>query len=229
MVAHLFEHLAPGDVVSYFFCRFDEEESLQAKTVRGCIARQLLQSLPVDKFQKLDHENIHKATLINFLTASLTSENRHFIILDGLDECPEQQTGEIVEFLRDILSCSGSGVKIFGNSRPNPPNWILKHLLVQQYIDLQGAENQRKVASDIERFVDTTLTDYLNGEEPELQLSEPQLVLTIRDVLTGKADGMYVLTASFEGLLLILSGFYGSNFNQRLSAGKIQTVRYCLR
>lgn len=41
VAAYLMEKVSPKDVTAFFFCRFDESESLKAKTIIGSIARQL--------------------------------------------------------------------------------------------------------------------------------------------------------------------------------------------
>ena len=50
MIAHIIKEVSPEHTVSYFMCRYDDIESLKARTIFGSIARQFLSDLPVEDF-----------------------------------------------------------------------------------------------------------------------------------------------------------------------------------
>lgn len=118
----------------------------------------------------------------------LTGERRYFIVLDGLDECEEVQFKEIGNVLRCLLDLPLLQIKLLFTSRTSVMNWVTFALQPKWHIVLDTAENQARVARDIDTFVNASLQERLH--EDELQLGDPTLVLKIRDALTSGAQGM---------------------------------------
>ena len=88
--------------------------------------------------------------------------------------------------------------------------WLPLTFQSELHIRLETAENQAQIGVDICNLIDTTLIEQLTGEDPDLQIRDPALILEIRDVLTQKAQGMYVLSLkSNTTSLLIIVGFCG--------------------
>ena len=191
MVTNLIEKVSPKDVTAYFFCRFDETESLKAKTIVGSIARQLVSDLPATVFGKFNLESTDATSLISALEAMLSDTRQYFIVLDGLDECGEKQIEEVVEIFNGLLLSSHLQIKLFWTSRPNILGWLPGRFLTEQRINLETVENQSRVAHDISIFIVTTLEEWLDGEAPELQINDPSLVETILRCLEKEAQGMY--------------------------------------
>ncbi|KAL8660534.1 MAG: hypothetical protein Q9202_006457 [Teloschistes flavicans] len=176
------------DLVCFHFCRFDDQESLKASTIIGSIARQLVNDLPEDSF----HDFEHRPTTMDFLKNTLDNIRQYFIILDGLDECSESNIREVSETLHSLLSYSHLHIKVFWCSRPNIPQWIRSKLRTQQHVSLETVQSQSQVASDIGRFIDVTLEEWLEGDTPRLQIGDPTLVLMIEDRLKNEAGGMFL-------------------------------------
>lgn len=193
MVAHLTEKLSPKDVTAYFFCRFDEAESLKAKTIIGSIARQFVRDLPATKFRTFNQEGADETSIVSALEAMLSDTRQYFIVLDGLDECGEVQIREVVEILHRLLRSPHLRIKLFWSSRQNVLRCLSGRFLTQQRIDLETVENQSRVAHDIDTFIVVTLTEWLDGEAPELQINDPSLIETILHRLEKEAEGMYEL------------------------------------
>ena len=193
MVAHLIEKLSPKDVTAYFFCRFDEAESLKAKTIIGSIARQFARDLPATKFRTFSQESTEGTSIISALEAMLSHSRQYFVVLDGLDECGEVQIKEVVEICHKLLCSPYLRIKLFWSSRQNVSRWLSRSFLTQQRIDLETVENQSRVAHDINTFIVVTLMEWLDGEAPELQINDPSLIGTILHCLEKEAEGMYEL------------------------------------
>ena len=191
VVAHLIEKVSPKDVTAYFFCRFDDMESLKAKTIIGSIANQLVRDLPATAFRAFDKESIDGTSIISALEAMLSHTRQYFIVLDGLEECEEVQIKEAVEILHGLLLSSHLRIKIFWSSRPNVLGWLSGRLLTQQRINLETVENESRVAHDIGKFVVVTLEEWLDGEAPELQINDPYRIKMILHCLEKEAQGMY--------------------------------------
>ncbi|KAL8726314.1 MAG: hypothetical protein Q9166_006792, partial [cf. Caloplaca sp. 2 TL-2023] len=194
------ESMSPKDVTSFFFCRFDDQESLKASTIIGCIARQLVNDAPEDAFRGFSHET----AIMEFLKITLSDTRQYFIILDGLDECNEVQIQEVSESLDSLLSSPHLHIKIFWCSRPNVVDWLPLKLQSQQHISLESVESQGRIASDIGRFINVTLEDWLEGDSPKLRISDPTLILTIVRCLENGAHGIHLprdLPQTFERIL----------------------------
>ena len=196
MVAHLIDKVSPKDVTAYFFCRFDETESLKAKTIIGSIARQLVSDLPATAFRAFNQESTDGTSITSALEAMLSHTRHYFVVLDGLDECAEVQIKEVVEIFHELLLSSHLCIKIFWSSRPNILGWLPGTFLNQQRISLETVENQSRVTHDINTFIVVTLEEWLDGEAPELQINDPSLIETIQDCLEKEAQGMYEIPRS---------------------------------
>lgn len=183
--------MSPKDITAFFFCRFDDQESLKARTIIGSIAKQLVNYLPADTFRQFDHRNIDGVAIIKFLEATLDRNRRYFIILDGLDECEEAQVKEAAEIFHTLLLLPQLHIKFFWSSRPNAQNWLPGRFLTKQHVDLGTVENQDKIACDIRTFIQITLEQWLDGDTPELQIKDPILTIRIADRLEREAQGMY--------------------------------------
>ena len=228
MTAHLVETLSSENVTCFFFCRFDDEESLKAKTVIGSTVRQLVSNLPANAFLELNHKRTDGDAIINFLESALSCTHQHLIVLDGLDECEEVQIREIADFLYRLLVSPVLRIKLFWSSRPNVPSWLPEKFVAQRHIDSESAENQRKVTYDIHKFIRVTLEELLEGETPELQINDPALVITILDHLEKKAQGMYVILISTNNVQLTLIASYGLSSNSEHYVRRIRTIKYLL-
>ena len=196
MVAHLTEKVSPKDFTAYFFCRFDETESLKAKTIIGSIARQLVSDLPASAFRAFNQKSIDGTSIISALEAILSHSRQYFIVLDGLDECEEVQIMEFVEIFHGLLLSPYLRIILFWSSRPNVLGWLPGRLLTQQRIKLETIENQSRVTRDINTFISVTLEEWLDGEAPELQINDPSLIESILHCLEKEAQGMYGIPIS---------------------------------
>lgn len=192
MTSHIIETVYPQNVTSFFFCRYDDHESLKAKTIIGSIARQLAATLPADSFHGFNFDIIDATAAISFLKSALYQASKYYIVLGGLDECEEVQVKEITETLHELLDCPGLQIKIFWSSRPNVVNWLPLKFRPQSRIILETEENQNKITLDIQKLIENTLEEWLDGEAPQMQINDPALILTIVNHLQEEAQGMYV-------------------------------------
>ena len=190
MIAHLSEHVPLDGAISFFFCRFDDQRSLNASTILGSIAKQLLSDVPAVSFCQFNSELVGGIDIIHFLERTLDDKRQYFIVLDGLDECGEEEVKEVIDSLDALLEYPGLRVKIFWSSHPNERVWPAKRPADQLRIGLDSSAYRDKVASDIRRFIRVTLEEWLDGDAPLLQINDPALVLTIVDHLEREAEGM---------------------------------------
>lgn len=173
--------------VNFFFCEADHIESLRARTVLGSLTRQCLtiDNLPNDietSLTKLldgadpDAEDVERL----FRLAGRTFR-RHFVVIDGLDACANEDQNMILSALRRVSSAKVVMVgreeigrriqKVFGNVRH----------------ETTGSLDAR---ADIAAYVKGAVTQKI--EAGELVVGDESLIAKIKDALVKGAQCMSV-------------------------------------
>ena len=91
--------------VAYFFCRHDIPESLQARTVFGSLARQLLHLIPDLASKELPGEtisNLDIEDMCNLLQRVFPRNCATYLVLDGVDECDSETGNLLVQQLQKL-------------------------------------------------------------------------------------------------------------------------------
>jgi hypothetical protein len=186
---------ASKGIVLYFFCRPGISESLKPRTIIGCLARQLLQqSGDFDNMDELIRETrpvYDSDDLIRMIHRTLSmSTKAYYFVLDGVDECAENEKEEIFRLLKrlqgksDLLLCVS-----FRDTVPETMKQVevFPPIFMGKYAPLRTlpipAENP-----DIQDFIDAELEARL--ESGKLSVSNPAIILEIRDALEGGTQGM---------------------------------------
>ena len=208
-VGHLFERSGNDYRVAYFFCQFDNAESLSASIILSALIRQLLDinSLP---------ESIENC-LVNVLKIScpeaqdmgillkdvLVITKCSTIIIDAIDECSKSEWEVLLEVLQDIVvSCSGV-VKIFLAVRQGIAEDVGK-IFKSHYQVTMGSS---KADSDIQTYIKDVLAEKRDGGK--LVVGNPELINEITDALIQQANGMLVCHTDFLFRLLTEAGSFG--------------------
>ncbi|KAF4201891.1 hypothetical protein CNMCM8927_000979 [Aspergillus lentulus] len=189
MVDDLFCSASKGSV-AYFFCRFDVSDSLTARTIIGCLARQLLAQQPID-LTNIDNTwnnslaDPDEQVIVNFVRKLLPVDLIYSLILDGLDECPEKERKTTLEILQQLQ----------------------KHFKIRMCLSFrQDAGDYAKVAAgilngkwtlpipennpDIDAYIDAELHERL--ESDRLCIGDPAIILSIQHALVTGAQGMFL-------------------------------------
>ncbi|KAL5360422.1 hypothetical protein BJX96DRAFT_184527 [Aspergillus floccosus] len=92
MVDDLVSTSGKGNLV-YFFCRYDIAESLTARAIFGSLTRQLLCQQTIE-LTRLQQDYASQITLgcdmmLEVLQTLLSRNQNYYILIDGLDECPQ--------------------------------------------------------------------------------------------------------------------------------------------
>jgi ankyrin repeat domain-containing protein 50 len=186
---------ASKGIVLYFFCRPGISESLKPRTIIGCLARQLLQqSGDFDNMDELIRETrpvYDSDDLIRMIHRTLSvSTKAYYFVPDGVDECAENEKEEIFRLLKrlqgksDLLLCVS-----FRDTVPETMKQVevFPPIFMGKYAPLRTlpipAENP-----DIQDFIDAELEARL--ESGKLSVSNPAIILEIRDALEGGTQGM---------------------------------------
>ncbi|KAL9122300.1 MAG: hypothetical protein Q9187_001148 [Circinaria calcarea] len=159
----------------------------------GSIARQLLHSLPLESFTKLDQNSyavsLDTDQIVDSLQKVLPDNRRYFVIIDGLDECEDAEAKKLILATQKLLTSPKITFKLFCSSRPDVFRWVPSLLKPEWHVSMAIGD----VNPDIERYIDATLAQRI--ESGDLQLGNPTLILTIRDTLLNGAQGMFLWVA----------------------------------
>ncbi|OIW22898.1 hypothetical protein CONLIGDRAFT_549832, partial [Coniochaeta ligniaria NRRL 30616] len=173
--------------IAYFFICANVE-SMRARTILGCVARQLLEVLPHQNWEgdpskqsaKLDIEEVTE-----LLCKMVPNSRRLVIIVDALDQCPRQERVELFNQLKRlretfrVLVCGS--LRVEANIQPETDC---------QALDPEFVFEIPLVNPEIARFVETQLQVLL--QSGELAVRDPRLVDEIRGCLVDGADGMFL-------------------------------------
>jgi hypothetical protein len=190
LAIHHLQHLHPFDPtpgLAYIYCEYTQQ--LTRETVLGSLLEQLarlLHPLPTHLYTLYQkHKEKKTQPSIDELRAVLrdiaAAFERSFIVVDGLDECTDDEG--IRTFLLEVLIDlqQSAGVNILAMSR------YIQHI--------QDMFNTRECLEIHIRASDHDIGMYLDQRIPlilQLLADSPGLCRRIKDVIMAVADGMYV-------------------------------------
>ncbi|KAJ5950072.1 hypothetical protein N7454_001656 [Penicillium verhagenii] len=192
VVSHLHSSCRQTNSVAYFFCMAENKESLSARNIIGSIARQLLDSLiqtsSHDRLLSIQSEvqSLDTDDIVEFLLSKLKIHHSYYIILDGLDECEHGQIRGIAKALEAIFQAKIVRLKIICAGRPDLDRNLFKAIRPEFRIVI----DEEKLKIDMDRFITATLDECL--QEGLLVIQDPNIVITIVDVLRKGARGMFL-------------------------------------
>jgi hypothetical protein len=163
--------------VTYFFCRHDDQKSLEARTILGSLARQLLVSvpdlalvknLPDEGTSHLDIEDICK-----LLQRVFPVDRPAYFVLDGLDECDSTTKELLVQQLQKLQKTIILHLCISVRLDPANSQTLNLNSLTAIKTVLMPDKNP-----DIEAYIDAELENLISTEK--LRLGNPIIVLDIQ-------------------------------------------------
>ena len=181
--------------VAYIYCNYKTQEQ-DVSDMLAAILKRLVQTRPsiaepVERLHRL-HAGNGTRPLLEEMFKALQDVLVHYptthIVVDALDECPEQDREEVLRFVTGIVTAQiPCRVKVFITSRREmdiAKAFEDKHIPIVQI----RAEN---VATDIETFVRSQVEKLRKGEYGKaLYITSDDLKDRIVQVLAKKADGM---------------------------------------
>jgi ankyrin repeat protein len=179
--------------VTYFFCKHDVSESLQARTIIGSLARQLLRTVPDLSVFAKSCENAHtkgdtEKLLGMLLLQGYPSDAKIYFVLDGLDECDYEERETLVQALRKIQEKRKLLVCASFRKEPNKGLQPMTTQLSATRVVSLPDDNP-----DIEAFIEAELERCLRQER--LVIGDPTLILKIQDALSEGSQGMFLWVA----------------------------------
>jgi hypothetical protein len=190
IVAHLNTNLTPSTIVAHFFCRSDDAKSIEARNILGSISRQLLNtSIESAKGDSLDALLANTCDLdldgvTRFISARLKPDKRHYVILDGLDECEPYERTRLARAFAHLTEKNKTGLKLLCAARPDTE----KEMSISLPPDFRLPLTSKDTDSDIAKYIEAALEECL--EDGRLKLGDARLIATISEALQKGSNGM---------------------------------------
>jgi hypothetical protein len=175
--------------VVYFFLAHDLPESLHARTIIGSLVRQLLECRKdIPEITETELRSLDTQRMVIFLRSCYGKQSKIYLVLDGLDLCPETEKKEVVKFLRQLDQEFHTSTCI--SLRQDPAyqvNSISGLLATARAVPLPDN------SLDIVSFIHAELARCI--EDRSLRLEDAALILGIRDALLEGSRGMFLWVA----------------------------------
>jgi len=182
----------------FFYCKRDEEDRRDRQKLLLALVKQLAcppatdtgiytEALEAYKRERKDPSSRSQLSIrdsLQLLDQLLKRYKHPAIILDALDECPEETRGLIIQDLRSILDNAKHPVKVFIASRHSLD--IEDGLQKLLHIRIEARDN----AEDIENYVTKELALRVQNKKLLRGRISPELMQLIKDVLLRDAYGM---------------------------------------
>lgn len=193
MIGHLFASVGNAPQIMYFFCQFDNYESLRASTILSSLVRQCLdaQSLPQPIESRLKNglqvpspEAKDLGILLKDVLQVIAKVS--FIFIDAIDECKKFERGILLKVLQDLKNLCSSKVKIF---------LAVRQGIVEEVRSLcrpccQATMGSSEANLDIVTYIEDILAGKKESGAPVV--GNPKLLDEIKDVLVEESNGMLV-------------------------------------
>ncbi|KAI3328863.1 hypothetical protein HD806DRAFT_519243 [Xylariaceae sp. AK1471] len=178
--------------VAYFFCRHDIPESLNARTVIGSLARQMLRTIPdlaiVAKLCDTTSPAPDFEKIFSLLHRALPPDYKAYFVLDGLDECNRSDRDILVEQLRKLQETLALFLCVSFRVEPNNALEMSPERFTAASITSIPDDNP-----DIAAFIEAELESCLKHRK--LVIGDPALILEIQDALLKGSQGMFLWVA----------------------------------
>lgn len=184
--------LSGNGTVCYFFIRHDISNSCQSTIILRSLCRQLLSHSmndddAMDIFCTQDNPILDDHDILDLFRPLFRLNQRVFFVLDGLDDCDDNETRNIVSTLRKITQWAiPSVLLVFASLRSQADDIHAKY----RGLDPQRLLSITEQNPDIGSFIDSELAARI--ESNQFVFGDPTIVVAIRDALLGGADGMSV-------------------------------------
>ena len=179
-------------IVVYFFCRHDVPESLQARTIVGSLARQLLHTVAdlsvTAKSCETAYSTGNTEKVLEVLLQGFSSKARVFLVLDGLDECDVEEKETLMQALQKVQEKTNTSVCVSLRGEPNNSLRSITKQLLDTRIVSMPVDNP-----DIAAFIEADLERCLQQER--LTIGDSTLILKIQDTLLEGSQGMFLWVA----------------------------------
>ncbi|KAF4411176.1 Vegetative incompatibility HET-E-1 [Fusarium acutatum] len=178
-------NLQNNAIVLYFFARYDRHDGLNARTILGCLIRQLLEHFIANR--DFDHIFQTNATIrdvddvVEIFKQVPPHNQRVFIVIDGVDECPMLEQHAPLKALSIIQPY---GYKLCVSVRALEQTLTWKDHTFRFNVPLPEDN------PDISDYVQVEVTRRI--QEGSLIIKDPNLIQEVKEELTNGACGMFL-------------------------------------
>ncbi|KAF5603206.1 heterokaryon incompatibility protein het-E-1 [Fusarium pseudocircinatum] len=178
-------NLQNNAIVLYFFARYDRHDGLNARTILGCLIRQLLEHFVANR--DFDHIFQTNATIrdvddvVEIFKQVPTQNQRVFIVIDGVDECPMPEQHALLKALSVIQPY---GYKLCISVRALEQTLTWKNHSFRFHVCIPEAN------PDILDYVQVEVARRI--QERRLVIQDPNLVQEVKEQLISGACGMFL-------------------------------------
>ncbi|RGP78801.1 vegetative incompatibility het-e-1 [Fusarium longipes] len=169
----------------YFFVRYDNEESMKATTILGCLIRQLLEHIMNESnTSHLFSDTTEQPELdkIVYLFRNAKPKDKEVsIILDGLDECEADVQRTVLSHLNQVRE-SGYKTCLSVRKPQQVSIWQTEYYKFQVFIPDENPD----ISDFIEAEVNVRVAD------GRLETRDPNLVEEVKKELKAGANGMFL-------------------------------------
>ncbi|MCJ1348387.1 hypothetical protein MMC31_006619 [Peltigera leucophlebia] len=194
-VGHLFAKFGNAYRVAYFFCQFDNAESLTASIILRALLRQFLDTKTLPESIETCLVNLLKVPcpeaqdLGVLFKDVLVITKRSFIFIDTIDECAKSEWEVLLEVLQDILISCSSVIKVFLAVRQG----IVEEMEKVCEWHYQATMSSSEANSNIKTYIEDVLAE--RKDCGKLVLGDPELINEITNALVRGANGMFLWVA----------------------------------
>ena len=228
-VGHLFDKSGNDYRVAYFFCQFDNVESLSASTILSSLVRQFLDPKTLPKsietclMNLLNVSSPEAQDLGILLKDVLVIHKCSFIIIDAIDECARSEWEKLLVVLQNIMVSCSSMVKVFLAVRQGIAEEMGKILKSHYQANMGSCEAD----SDIKTYIEDVLAEKIVGGK--LVVRNHELINEITDALVQQANGMLVYRTDSPIRILTEAGSFGWLSNLKIYAARSVTAIFAER
>lgn len=176
-----------GCAVSFFFVQSDDNDSLDVNVILRSILRQRLEGMKISRVMEIRLQkmisSLISSDIVELLRESMTTLQESYILIDGLDECDNEDRKELLKTLSALVS-SSKNVRLFLASRASLQKEIKKHFTALEHLTLDCKSTNDDIGTYIEGFIHERLQD------GELEVGDPALINEIKQALTRGSQGM---------------------------------------
>lgn len=187
------ETKASAVAISYFFITSANEESMKVRTViESLIAQQLKMQFTIpnhieSQINILMQSAASLQDLFELLRMTIKLSKIAYLIIDGLDECPEFDRNKILEFIAHYPQNTTSVCKIVISSRSDID--IMKGLSGALTGCTELALSDVRDRADINHYIEDQIQERIH--KGTLVVRDPSLIDEIKTVLSQRSEGMY--------------------------------------
>ena len=188
LVSHLFTDAANSYTVTFFFCQFDNQKTLATVNILSSLLRQYLE---VNGYNPETEKKLSR--LLSFSAVDLedlvqffkeTIAKTLFVVIDGLDECPEEEQSSALDALKSLASVDSKLLRILVASR-----YSLKRQIELRWSHFHHISTECLAAKPyVSEYVDICIDEAY--EKKELILGDQAVLGAIKQKLKSYGRGM---------------------------------------